>query len=334
MRGFDVSSGIVGKSHHHFSWRVDKEFRDWAYDRNENNELDSDGTGGVADELNVDYFITGEDGVLLPIGPSDVPDGQFSSDVFASSAEQMIRSHFASPVHQERPLFAYIATTAPHKPLVAPESDEQHVLDTRAGGQSVHSDALITAHPYFGVCPWRTGQAGSCATTEADATEARSRLTYEAMVRSVDRLLGRLEATLLNVGQWNDTLLVFSSDNGGDAHGCQKNHPLRGNKGSFFEGGIRVVAGMTGGYLPPHFRGLAANTLIHQTDMCAPPSPLTLCPSLPVPDHGLTSTPTLKLFADMRALPTSLGWATDLSTRLGRVVRAAMTQTASTSSQC
>ena len=63
MRGFDVSSGIVGKSHHHFSWRVDKEFRDWAYDRNENDELDSDGTGGVADELNVDYFITGEDGV-------------------------------------------------------------------------------------------------------------------------------------------------------------------------------------------------------------------------------------------------------------------------------
>lgn len=292
MRGFDVSSGIVGKSHHHFSWRVDKDFRDWAYDRNDNNELDSDGTGGVADELNVDYFVTGEDGELLPIGPSDVPEGQFSSDVFAASAEQMIRAHFASPVHQKRPLFAYIATTAPHKPLVALEGDEQQVLDARAGGQSVHSDALITAHPYFGGCPWRTGQAGTCATTEADATEARTRLTYEAMVRSVDRLLGRVEATLLGVGQWNDTLLVFSSDNGGDAHGCQKNHPLRGSKGSFFEGGIRVVAGMTGGYLPPQFRGLAANTLIHQTDMYATSLSTDHAPIFTLPDW-LSSTPTL-----------------------------------------
>ena len=292
MRGFDVSSGIVGKSHHHFSWRVDKEFRDWAYDRNDNNELDSDGTGGVADELNVDYFVTGENGELLPIGPSDVPEGQFSSDVFAASAEQMIRAHFASPVHQKRPLFAYIATTAPHKPLVALEGDEQQVLDARAGGQSVHSDALITAHPYFGGCPWRTGLAGTCATTEADATEARTRLTYEAMVRSVDRLLGRVEATLLGVGQWNDTLLVFSSDNGGDAHGCQKNHPLRGSKGSFFEGGIRVVAGMTGGYLPPQFRGLAANTLIHQTDMYATSLSTDHAPIFTLPDW-LSSTPTL-----------------------------------------
>jgi hypothetical protein len=50
---------------------------------------------------------------------------------------------------------------------------------------------------------------------------------------------------------------------------------------------------MTGGYLPPHFRGLAANTLIHQTDMCAPPSPLTLCPSLLCPMMGSRRLPLL-----------------------------------------
>ena len=262
-RGFDASDGIVGASHDHFNWTVHQE--DFNFDANGDGELESDGTGGVADERNVDYFITGEDGELLPIGPADVPRGQFSSDVFAASAERRIRAHFGSPSHKDKPLYFYVATTAPHQPLMAPDSDLKHVLDARLGGQPFDGGVPLTSHPYFGGCPWRPAdQNGPC-----KADEARPRLAYEAMVRSVDRLLDRLETTLLDVGQWNDTLLVFSSDNGGDQAHCQKNQPLRGNKGSFFDGGIHVVAGIAGGFLPPHFRGRAAATLVHQSDMCA-----------------------------------------------------------------
>ena len=317
-RGFDASDGIVGSSHDHFNWTVHRE--DFNFDANGDGELESDGTGGVADERNVDYFITGEDGELLPIGPADVPRGQFSSDVFAASAERRIRAHFGSPSHKDKPLYFYVATTAPHQPLMAPDSDLKHVLDARLGGQPFDGGLPLTSHPYFGGCPWKSAdQNGPCT-----ADEARPRLAYEAMVRSVDRLLDRLETTLLDVGQWNDTLLVFSSDNGGDQGHCQKNQPLRGNKGSFFDGGIRVVAGIAGGFLPPHFRGRAADTLVHQSDMCARRLTLRaalICSRCPSPMHSR---------AAMRASPTSLGWVTASSTRQGRAVRTAMTQTAST----
>ena len=54
---------------------------------------------------------------------------------------------------------------------------------------------------------------------------------------------------------WDDTLIVFSSDNGGD-HNRGDNSPLRQYKNSSFEGGIRVPGFVTGGYLPKDRRGV------------------------------------------------------------------------------
>ena len=259
MRGFDASSGIVGSSHNHFSWRAWRPA--WAYDLNGNGELDSDGSGGLLDENSVDYFVSTENGDLHDIGPQDVPEGQFSSDVFGASADQMIRDHFASE-NKQRPLFLYIATTAPHQPLLATEGDLRHVSKARRGNLPSEDEFTLSTHPYFSSCPWKPiGQADGC-----DDVERQNRLTYEAMVRSVDRLLGRLESSLRAVNQWNSSLLVFSSDNGGE---WGKNYPLRGNKGSFFEGGIRVVAGLAGGFIPPQLRGRSSDTLIHQSDVYA-----------------------------------------------------------------
>ena len=59
------------------------------------------------------------------------------------------------------------------------------------------------------------------------------------MIESMDESVGRIDSTLKELGLSENTLLVFFSDNGG--HGtftCQK--PLRGGKGMFYEGGIRV----------------------------------------------------------------------------------------------
>jgi len=63
--------------------------------------------------------------------------------------------------------------------------------------------------------------------------------TYAAMIKSVDESVARIINVLEELELNNNTLLVFFSDNGG--HGtytCQK--PLRGGKGMFYEGGIRV----------------------------------------------------------------------------------------------
>lgn len=68
------------------------------------------------------------------------------------------------------------------------------------------------------------------------------RRVYGAMVRSVDRSVGRVMQTLREEGLDRDTLVIFSSDNGAPGYiGIPgTNKPYRGWKLSFFEGGIRV----------------------------------------------------------------------------------------------
>lgn len=62
---------------------------------------------------------------------------------------------------------------------------------------------------------------------------------YAAMVESVDDSVGRIMRTLDELGIADRTLVVFTSDNGGYAKATD-NAPLRANKGSNYEGGIRV----------------------------------------------------------------------------------------------
>ena len=75
--------------------------------------------------------------------------------------------------------------------------------------------------------------------------------TYAAMIYSVDESVGRIMATLDELKLADNTLVIFSSDNGGvggyvrDGHQAGKddvtdNAPLRGGKGMLYEGGVRV----------------------------------------------------------------------------------------------
>jgi arylsulfatase A-like enzyme len=65
---------------------------------------------------------------------------------------------------------------------------------------------------------------------------------YAAMIRSIDRSVGRVLQAVREQGLENDTLVVFTSDNGAPGYigipGVNK--PYRGWKLSFFEGGVRV----------------------------------------------------------------------------------------------
>jgi arylsulfatase A len=60
--------------------------------------------------------------------------------------------------------------------------------------------------------------------------------TYAAMTKSVDDNIGRLITALDDAGLRQNTLVIFTSDNGG----LQGNAPLRGLKGEMWEGGVRV----------------------------------------------------------------------------------------------
>lgn len=81
------------------------------------------------------------------------------------------------------------------------------------------------------------------------AVNGHANPTYAALVESVDDSVGRLRAELEKRGQWENTLFLFTSDNGGlsgtvGAKGWQRgptdNSPSRLGKGSAYDGGVHV----------------------------------------------------------------------------------------------
>ncbi|MGY8771744.1 MAG: sulfatase-like hydrolase/transferase, partial [Gammaproteobacteria bacterium] len=65
-------------------------------------------------------------------------------------------------------------------------------------------------------------------------------------VDALDQAIGQVLETLKSEGIEEETIILFSSDNGGAAYagGGADNYPLRGGKGDTYEGGIRVIAAM------------------------------------------------------------------------------------------
>ena len=64
--------------------------------------------------------------------------------------------------------------------------------------------------------------------------------TYAAMVTRMDEQIGRILDTLRRLGMRNDTVVVFTSDNGGERF--SDNYPFTGRKTELLEGGLRVPA--------------------------------------------------------------------------------------------
>jgi len=109
--------------------------------------------------------------------------------------------------HADEPFFLYVPYTAPHSPFQGPDDYKP--------------DPLPLDSPL-----WRQGSAPPD--------------VYIAMIERMDKCIGRILKKLDEKGLAANTVVIFSSDNGGT--GSARNTPLSKIKGTTFEGGIRVPA--------------------------------------------------------------------------------------------
>lgn len=99
--------------------------------------------------------------------------------------------------------------------------------------------------PFYAVhSPLQATETDLAAASDAIPSNGQGNQTYHAMIAAVDRSVGRLMDHLASAGIADDTIVVFTSDNGGAVHfgtpPATSNAPQRNGKGTAYEGGLRV----------------------------------------------------------------------------------------------
>ena len=146
---------------------------------------------------------------------TDGPDGEHLPDRLATETAKFIEAN------KERPFFAYYSFYDVHTPLMAREDLRKKYAEKRA---------KLGLEDQWG----REG--------ERDVRLTQDHVVYAAMVEAMDLAVGKVLAKLDELGRRENTIVIFTSDNGGlsTSEGWPtSNLPLRGGKGWMYEGGIR-----------------------------------------------------------------------------------------------
>jgi len=116
----------------------------------------------------------------------------------------------------------------------------------------VLSDAKDSEDPFFLYIAWQSShtpnEAPSMYRQLYPNAKNEDRNYCQAQTTALDGSVGEVVSYLKSNEMWDNTLVVFSSDNGGE-YNRHDNFPLRGFKNTSFEGGVRVPAFVTGGFL-------------------------------------------------------------------------------------
>lgn len=125
--------------------------------------------------------------------------------------------------NKSEPFFLYLAYQAVHGPLEAPQS-------------------------YIDMC--------------SHIPEPNRRI-FCGMMKAMDEGIGNITYALKTSGMWENTLIAFTTDNGGQNEAGGNNWPLRGNKATAWEGGVRGVGFVTGAGVKQQYTW---NGLMHASD--------------------------------------------------------------------
>lgn len=151
--------------------------------------------------------------------------GYYSNDIFTDEALQFIKKE------RKAPFFLYLAYTIPHAELLVPDDS----IFARYKGR-------------FDETPFVEGTQGSNGVDSLGYyhSQAYPKAAYAAMITHIDNDVQKIIDQLKQLGIDENTVVMFSSDNGPHKEGgadpthFNSNGPLRGAKRDLYEGGIRV----------------------------------------------------------------------------------------------
>lgn len=145
----------------------------------------------------------------------------YSTRTFADKLIEFLQADKGS----DSPFFAYLAFTAPHWPLQAPEASIAKYKNVYDDGYEVFFDRRlkrqkelqlidrnVNGQPLIaGLRPWEE------LSPEERRFSARKMAVYAAMVDDMDTYIGHVVDALKAMGEYEDTVIVFMSDNGPDS---------------------------------------------------------------------------------------------------------------------
>ena len=162
----------------------------------------------------------------------EYPEGYFVTDDFTDRAIDMVRETKASD--PTKPFFLYFSQAAVHAPLQAKAVDvERHAETYRAGWDAIRQ-ARYERQVDLGVIPDgaelapRNTEPGDDVPPWDDLDDDQKRLfarymaVYAGLIDNLDQNIGRLRGALEEMGEWDNTLFIFTSDNGGSREGQEQ----------------------------------------------------------------------------------------------------------------
>ena len=157
----------------------------------------------------------------------DGPVGEYLTDRNTDEALKFIRSN------REKPFFVYLSYYAVHNPMQAKEEDIGYFERKAELMGLTAKDAFISDKEWIRQAP----------SGNFRERTFHGNAVYAAMIKCVDDNLGNLISLLEELEIDDNTIIIFTSDNGGlsTSEGSPtSNYPLRAGKGWLYEGGIRV----------------------------------------------------------------------------------------------
>ena len=170
-------------------------------------------------------YFTPYNNPYLPDGPK----GEYLTDRLGDECVKMLQKY------KDEPFFISFPFYQVHTPIMGKPDKVKYFRE------KAHRLGLDTLKNIFDVNPeWKAQQPFQEKGLKQRLVQSNP--VYAAMISSMDENLGKVIAELKRLGLYDNTIIVFTSDNGGLATAESSpttNKPLKGGKGFLYEGGIR-----------------------------------------------------------------------------------------------